>query len=447
MSTMLANLRTQWDETQAQMSAITEKAGAENRDLNDVERANFDALKVQLDGLKPRIEQLVEVERSFDSTAELFSSVSHSGRTELMRSEAPSIANKYDSPGEYLYDVFRAFGPNPDMEARTKLQAHSLIRRDATTTINGATIQNMTLAEVAAAVPDPIIGEIWSNVDARRPIANSLVLRAITGPVMFRPKVTQHTQIGPQGTGTPAGAAGTGQLGKDASGAVATNDEKASFASRKMTLGRVNVEPIAVGGVVDVSLWAEMLSPGLLDTIISDLAEQYAIETESLAAAEVSRAGTANPIAGPLDLAGATAAKDLQKAIMDAAIAVYNGTGRLPTHVGMSVDVWGMLGSLVDGSNRPLIPAIGGSAQNVDSSGGSAASFLGSQKGLTQLVSPGLPTKSLVVYSAQDIESFERRLGVLQAIEPERAGRVVSYSGLFQAVAMDDTAASKIVLA
>ena len=41
----------------------------------------------------------------------------------------------------------------------------------------------------------------------------------------------------------------------------------------RLRLVRVDIEPVAMGGVVDVSLWAEMLSPGTLDMIVSDLAD------------------------------------------------------------------------------------------------------------------------------------------------------------------------------
>lgn len=441
MSQMLENLRAQWGECKAQIEGITERAAIENRGMNAAEQANFDALRGQIEDLTPRIEQMVEVERSFDTTSDLLSSVSTEGRTSLARSQGPAIASQYETPGDYLYDVFRGFGPAADAQVREKLRSVSLINRDATTQINGATVQNETLAEIASVVPHQYVGDIWSNVDARRPIAMSYVQRGITGPLMFRPKITQHTKVGPQGTGTPAGAAGKGKLGMDNTGAVANNDEKAAFVSRKMTLGRLNIEPIAVGGVVDISLWAEMFSPSLLNTIISDLAEQYAIETESLAAAELVRAG-ATSTHTTVDLTAATAAVDFQKAVFEQAAAVYGATGRLPTHVAMGVGAWAALGGLGDTTNRPSFPTMG--VQNSMASIGANTLDAGPFAGLQMLVSPALSANQAIVYASGGMELFERRLGVLQAIEPERAGRVVSYSGLCQAVAIDDGAASMI---
>jgi HK97 family phage major capsid protein len=442
MSTLLDNLRVRWDETSAQMTAITERAAAENRDLNDVERSNFDALRTQLGELEPRITELVDIERSLDATAERFASISHEGRGELATQQAPAILRSYESPGHYLHDVFRAFGNDADMAARDRIRQVALVRRDATTTINGATVQNETLAEAYGIVPEQMVGSIWEGIDRRRPVAESFVLRTITGPVMFRPKVVQHTQVGPQGTGTPAGAAGAGVLGLDTNGAVATNDEKSAFVSRKMILGRLNIEPIAIGGVVDVSMWAEMLSPGFLNIIVSDLAGEYAIQTEALACAELARAAATNP-ATDWDTNSTTSGEDLNAAIYEAASLVHASVGSLPTHVAMSVDVWAKIGSLADGNGRPLFPPLG--PMNAPGTS-SADSFSGPVDGLTKIVSSGLPADTLVVYSAQNMESFERRLGVLQAIEPERAGRVVSYSGLYQAIAMDDGAASAIAV-
>ena len=465
-STLLANMRSQWDASAAKMKAITENAAADNRDLNDVERANFDALQTELDSLRPRIEQLVEVERSLDSTAELFSKVSDQGRSDLIRSEAPkAITEQWKTPGEYLYDVLRSFGPNQDPGARQRLERAALLQRDETTTVNGGTLQNVTLAEIAAHVPNVVTGEMWSNIDRRRPIYGTMRLREITSPMMFVPRVTQHTQVGPQGAGAPAGAAGgTGQLGygdtgAGVPGAITPNDEKAVFVSRKMILSRLNIEPVAVGGVVDVSLWAEMLTPNLLDMIIEDLAGEYAIQTEAMSAAELNRVGTANVIdaldgtagsglalPGAAGTGGAGSASNalLLAGLYQAAGGIYANTGRLPDTVAISADVWAMLGQMTDGGGRPLFPTLG--AQNASATM-AADRWVGSIAGLNVIVSPALAAKSIIVYASEGFHAYERRLGVLQVIEPERAGRVVSYSGLFQGLAMDDGIAASVKVA
>jgi hypothetical protein len=421
MGQLLNNLRAQWDKTSAQMNAITEVAAGQNRDLNDVERANFDAFKVELDSILPRIEQLVAVERAQEQTAELFASVTTDGRETLARAQAPAAIAAYESPGAYLYDVFRAFGAGADLEARQRIQRAAMVNR---TSINGATVADLTLDDIIGVIPEPIIGEVWSNVDAMRPIVATLVQRPLTAPLMFRPKVTQHTQVGPQGT--------AGKLGSVKTTGAAV-DEKKAFVSREMKLARIDIEPVAMGGVVDVSLWAEMLSPGTLDMIVSDLADQYAIATEAYACAELVRAGTASKIP-----TAAITAATINASIYTAAAKLYGLIGRMPTHVGLSVDMWAAMGGLVDKQDRPLFPALAPS----NASGTSVAnSFQGGVDGLPRVVSPGLPTGSVIVYCGRGIEVFERRLGVLQAVEPERAGRVVSYSGLFDTVAMDDGAA------
>lgn len=424
MGQLLDNLRTQWDKNTNQMTAITEVAAGQNRDLNDVERANFEALKVEMDNLAPRIAQLVEVERSTDATAALFASVEHTGRADLERAKAPASLAHYKTPGDYLYDVFRAYGPNADVEARQRIQRAALVQR---TEINGATVADIGLDDLIGNVPEPIIGEVWSNVDAMRPTVASLLQRSLTAPLMFRPKVTQNTQVGPQGT--------AGKLGSSKT-TGASVDEKKAFVSREMKLARVDIEPIAMGGVVDVSLWAEMLSPGTLDMIISDLADQYAIATEAYACAEVLRAGTASKLTsivlGP---------DTINEAIFAAAAKLYGLVGRMPSAVGLSVDAWAAIGGLSDASKRPLFPALAPS-----NAPGTAAANSWSQavSGLPVVVSPGYADATVVVYAGNSIETFERRLGVLQAIEPERAGRVVSYSGLFDCVAMDDGAAVQV---
>jgi hypothetical protein len=425
-STLLANLRTQWDDTAARMGAITETAAAANRDLNDVERANFGAFQTQLNDLRPRIEQLVEVERSLDSTAELFSSISNSGRADLARHEAPSVVSRYGTPGEYLFDVLRSFGPGADREARQRISQAALVQR---TTINGDVVADQTIDDILGIVPEPIVGPVWTNVDARRPLVATFVQRPLTAPLMYRPKVSQHTLVGTQGT--------AGKIGNK-NNIGATVDEKKAFESREMKLTRIEIEPTALGGVVDLSLWAEMLSPGLLDMVVSDLADQYAIVSESYAAALLVTVGTANAgtsiVLGPDTVVGA---------IYAGAADIYATTGRLPSHVAISVDVWAKLGGMVDTTKRPLFGAFAPS----NSLGGLDAGSLavpGGFGGLRVVVSPALPALTAIVYAAEGMEVFERRLGVLQAIEPERAGRVVSYSGLFAVLAMDAGVAHKV---
>jgi len=421
MSTLLDNLRVQWDETANSMTAITDSAAQANRDMNDVERSNFTALTAQLDDLKPRIEQLVEVERSLEATAGLFGSVEDGNRQELQRSEGPAmLAATYGSAGDYLYDALRAYGPGADLDARSRITR--------ATTINGATVQDVTLADLVGVVPEPIIGPIWSAIDARRRVVGTLVNRAITAALMFRPKVVQHTNVDKQGV--------AGKLGSIKTNA-ATTDEKKAFVSREMKLARVDIEPIAMGGVVDVSLWAEMLSPGLLDMIVSDLADEYAIQSEANACAEVERAAIVSKLTTV-----ALGPDTINAQIFTAAAKVYGATGRMPSDIGMAVDTWAKIGGMVDGNKRPLFPVIGPNNANAQMP---ADSFSGGMTGLRMTVSPGFSNGMLNVYAGDSIEFFERRLGVLQVIEPERAGRVVSYSGLVTTVAMDDGAAVQIV--
>lgn len=414
-SALLANMRARWDEISAQMSVITDAAARENRDLNDVERANFEALQVQLTEVTPRIQQLVDVDQSIDATAQLFAGITGEGRGELARQEAPSALSVYRSAGEYLYDLVlsRGWSGSPDPDARSRIQR---------------AVANVTTSEITAVVPEPVIGDVWSVVDAARRLVGTFTQRQITSPLMFRPKVFQHTQVGLQGT---AGVVG--------SSLHATNDEKKELVSRAFKLSRINIEPKAVGGAVDVSLWAEMFSPGLLDIIVSDLAEQYAIMSEAVAGTELNRAGTASGITALTTVDAQT----FNTALYAAAAKVYSLTGRLPDYVAMSPDVWAQLGGIVDASKRPLMPAL--APQNAPGQM-NATSFAGSPNGLRQVVTNGLPAKSLIVYVGSGFEFFERRIGVLQVIEPELVGRLVSYSGLVTAIAMDDGAAVKIPL-
>jgi HK97 family phage major capsid protein len=412
----VSNLRAKWQNVRESMEAITERAAKENRDLNDVELANFKALREELEALTPRIEQMHEVQRSINTTAGLFSEMPHDGITKLNQAQGALARQSFQSPGHYLNDLLRSRPGTMeyDPDARARVQR---------------AIEDITTGDITGIVPEPILGSVWEGIDRRRPLVGSFTLRTISSPLMFRPKVVQHTKVGPQGT-----------AGKIGSRLNTTDDEKKELVSRELKLGRVNIEPTAIGGVVDISLWAEMFSPDLLNIVIADLAGEYAIQSEAIAAAELTRAATASAVAAIATLDG----KSVQKALYDAAAKVYNTIGMLPGAVAMSTDVWAAMGAFVDGSDRPLYPAI--APQNASATQSADTFSNGPLEGLRRIVSPGLPAKSLIVFDSASMEFFERRLGVLQVLEPEKVGRLVSYSGLVACIAMDDGAAVKIPL-
>jgi len=413
MDALLENLRAQLDEARNGITALTQRAADENRDLNDAEQHNFDAYRTQIEGLQPRIDQLAAVQRSYDASASAIASVvdgnGNSGVATLQRAEAPDYLQRtYPTAGAWVVDYLMSRAPGGiDVSSEQRAAARDRIQR---------AVANQTTADNPGLIPEPIIGPVINFIDNRRPVWNTFTQRPITaGPLFYRPRVTQHTLVGPQ------------------------TAEKTELPSRKMLVERVPVTVATYGGVVDISLQdIQWSNPSIMQAIIDDLRAQYVLQTEGVAAGLLNTTGDANTIT-----ADSADAQGLIKALYDASAAVFTGIGLLPTHVAMSVDVWARIGSLTDAGGRPIFPSMGpANAPGMMN----ATSLNGSVVGLIPVVSSGLPADTLIVYRADALEGWEQLIGVLQVTEPRLLGTEVAYAGFAASLALSADAAVSITL-
>ena len=202
-----------------------------------------------------------------------------------------------------------------------------------------------------------------------------------------------------------------------------------------MTITKTPLAQETFGGYVNVSKQdIQRTSPAILDMVINDLAGQYAIETELEAATVIEAAGTG----GPILPSGPTIA-DIASAVWGAvgqAFTAVKGQGHMV--IAVSPDMLGVIG--------PLFPGINPS--NAYGSGFSAANFgqgqQGSVSGLTVVMSAGLPTATIVVFSTAAVKAFEHKYGNLQVVEPSVWGVQVGYAGDFDCLAVEPAGIIKI---
>ena len=189
-----------------------------------------------------------------------------------------------------------------------------------------------------------------------------------------------------------------------------------------MTIGSVPFTKETYGGTVDISRQdIDWTSPAAWDILVRDLADVYAIQTETAAVAAFEAAITAAAVVvATNDLKGWTLA------LYTAAMHSYKATFRMPDRVWCSLDVWAALGSLVDVA-RPAFPPGG----NLDTAAGSSslASFNGDVLGLPRIVVPTLPAGTCVVGNSALFEVYEEVIGLLSVIEPSILGVQVAYGG------------------
>jgi HK97 family phage major capsid protein len=393
-------------------------AQVEGRDLTDAEQAVVERTKQRITELDDQIKPLEAYEAvrdaHRDSRAEL-APPNGFGRPGLVPDRIPAEprrmdggdrAPSYASAGAFVVDYLRASGimqrghPDPDAMARVT-QARA--------------VADQKTPDTPGILPTPIVGTVVNLIDTNRPFISSLggakPMTGIPGTQFSRPKITQHVLVGQQ---LPAGGAG----------------EKTQLPSQKMTVSPVNFAKSTWGGTVDISRQdIDWTSPSAWDILIKDLADVYAVQTETAAAGAFKTAATAAPVVvATNDLKGWTLA------LYTAAMHAYQGGLQMPNRVWCSLDVWAALGSLVDVARVVLPPdSTSGAVENpidsMDIGGSSMASFRGDMLGVPRIVVPTFPAGTCIVGPAGLFEVYEEVIGLLSVIEPSILGVQVAYGG------------------
>jgi HK97 family phage major capsid protein len=406
---MINRLQRELEERNAFAQGLIGSAQDQERDLNDTELGQLTEVRNRIGTLKDQLEQLkatVQIATEVDARSrELDVAITQARRG---HGGAPV---EYRSAGGYLGDVWQMMSGNREAAERLEIFQRAASHQKTTDTLG--------------IVPDPIVGPVISFIDASRPITSFIGPQPLTHGTWYRPKVTQHTSVGVQGS---AGAAA---------------DEKTELLSQKMTITRLTGTAKTYGGYVNVSRQDIDFSgaPGApaMDAVINDLAANYAVQTEAaMATALLTVSGT------PVEIAGvntaAHSAADLITALFSALATVYSvtkGVGRYYMACSPdSVSKWAPLFAPVN--VNPSVPGV-----NASTFGNGMQLTVA---GIPLLVSAGLTAGTIgVVASTQTVECFEQRIGTLSITEPSVLGVQVAYAGYFTALVVDATAGVKII--
>ena len=392
--TLLARYQAESEERTKFIDGLVEAAQNESRDLSSQEmelltrtRERIHELTAQIDPLRDAA-QIARVSR--DRTAEI-------SREFAAARGITATSMEYRSAGEYVVDYWRAKVGNEDAKQRMDLWHRAAAHQ--------------TTGDNPGLLPESIIGPVINFVDSNRPIVNALGPRQLPGGSWSRPSVTSHTLVQPQ------------------------TSEKTELASQKMTISKIPVSPKTYGGYVNVSRQdADWTQPAIMDIVIGDLAAQYAIETETATANDL----TGVAIVGPV-LPATPTQVDIAGAFWHSAAAVYNATfgqGRLIAVTGP--DMLSVLG--------PLFPPV--NPMNSQSAGLTAEGFttgaVGSIAGIPVYVSARMAVKTIIVMSTAAAEVYEDRIGSLQVVEPSVLGIQVAYAGYFANITIQPEGIVKI---
>ena len=391
MPTVLDSLIGQRAEAMSAMDSVLAQVDGD-RDLVDAERTLLEATQQRIAELDRQIEPLEAYEGL---------RAAHSDTLGNYRRPTPDVTERhagasepaieYRSAGAFVVDYLRARG----------IMDRDRIDPEAVSRITRA-VANQITTDTPGILPTPIVGQVVNIIDANRPLVTSLggarPLGGIPGKTFTRPYITQHTAVGKQAA------------------------EKTELASQKMTINPLTFTKDTYGGTVDISRQdIDWSSPAAWDILIKDLADVYAIQTETAIALAFAAMAGVNPTI-PLatnDLAG------WATALYAAAAASYQGGKRMPDRVWCSVDVWAAMGALVDVGRLVMPPS-----QSEQPAGEtSLASFSGNVIALPRIVVPTFPPKTCIVGPSSLYEVYEEVIGLLSVVEPSILGVTVAYGG------------------
>ena len=397
---MVARLEKEIEERTSFVEGTTANAQDAERDLTPSEMELIGEARKRIEVVEEQLASLDAARESSRKARQRADDLQKAMAT--MRHEVDNGAVEYRSAGAYLLDSYQSH--LGDRAAHERLEVFHRVAAHQKTSDN------------LGLVPDPIVGDVLNFIDAARPIVSALGPRDMPSSTWHRPKVTQSTAVGPQGS---AGAAA---------------DEKTELDSQKMTITRLDATAVTYGGYVNVSRQnIDFSTPNALDIIVSDLAAQYAIATEAATGTALGTTVTTSP----LDVtSGSTVAASLWAAAAAAYTAV-KGQGRLVLAV--APDMLATFGPLF----APINP------QNAQSGGFSAGSFgqgaMGAISGIQVVMSSGLGSGEAFVFSTAAIEAYEQRVGTLSVVEPSVLGVQVAYAGYFTPLVVQATGIIELV--
>jgi HK97 family phage major capsid protein len=404
---MIGRLEKEIEERSSFIEGVIGNVQDQDRDLTDNEKELTVQARSRIKACEEQLNHLYESRERTTAARQRAQQVQL--EMNRLRNQVDNGPVEYRSTGAYLTDYIAASTGSRDamerLEVYTRAAAHQ------------KTSDNLGV------VPDPIVGDVVNFIDASRPAVNFLGPRSLPSATWYRPKVTQRTTVAVQGTaGAPA-------------------DEKTELVSQKMTITRLTGTAVTYGGYVNVSRQdIDFSQPSMLDVVVTDLAAQYAVQTEAVLGTLIQTQANNVEVAGA---AGAETAATLTAALWTAVANVYatmKGVGRVALVVPPSrLGIWGALFA-------PINP------QNAQSTGFNAADFgagtVGNISGIPVICSPGYPTVTNhlgSVVSSGAIEVYEQRVGALQVTEPSVLGVQVAYAGYFTPMLIETAGVQRIV--
>jgi HK97 family phage prohead protease len=277
-------------------------------------------------------------------------------------------------------------------------------------------------------LPVPVLGPVFQDLNYIRPVVAAVGARAMpdggNSKTFIRPTWTTHPTVASQ---SPELAA-----------VSATTPVIASNVISKTTLaGQVTLS------VQDV----DFTSPAAMEIILRDLAGQYLLKSDDVAADAIVTGASAS---GSTWTVTANDPSSLIAALYDAATDILTATNFLPDTIFVSPNVWKSLGGQLDADKRPIFPYTG-AAGLMGINGAGTANITQANTynpfGLNLVADYNFASNTMIVARATAIEFYEQVRGLMSVEVPGTLGRQFSYYGYVATFIADSDQVKSIAIA
>ena len=274
-------------------------------------------------------------------------------------------------------------------------------------------------------LPVPVLGPVFQDLNFVRPVVSAFGARAMPNTpskTFTRPTITTHTS-------------------------AATQTEGSAVSATTMVIAANTVTKTTVAGQVTLTMQdMDFTDPASMNIILNDLAGEYLIKTDDIAADALVAGKTASGSTWTVTADNPTSLID---SLYDAAREITEDSNYFPTHLCVSPDVWGKLGAQLDGSKRPVLGYTTNGVIGQNSIGRvGGLQYTGMDvMGLSLVVDNNFANGTMLVCYAPGFEIYEAQQGVLSLLNPSTLSRTFSYYGYFATFVAKSSFIQGIVIA
>jgi HK97 family phage prohead protease len=326
------------------------------------------------------------------------------------------------TPGEYLAAMH--IGGETFRNVAAAAREYMLSKQSALEAAAG----DVLTTDTPGLLPVPVLGPVFDDLNYIRPVVAAVGTRAMpdggNSKTFIRPTWTTHTSV------------------------AAQSPELASVSATTPVIASNVVTKTTLAGQVTLSVQdIDFTSPAAMEIILRDLAGQYLLKSDDVAADAIVAGATAS---------GATwtvTANDPSSLISSIYTAAYNmllATNFLPDHMFVAPGIWQALGAQLDADKRPVFPYVGAAGlMGVNAMGSANVTQMNTFNpfGLNLVADKNFAAGTIIVARGQAIEFYEQVRGLMSVEVPGTLGRTFSYYGYVATFIADSTQVQYIATA